>query len=164
MSEGPDLDQALGEIDLPRWQQLCVILTAVGALALGLPLSQAWFAPVPLPSLSAPGPSLDPLFDVLLLGQVLAFAGSFWAQRHWRRRAGAKGPAGAIRRTWLLRYALAATVCVLGGLAFHAAHVAGLLTEAPRILWLGLLPLLALLWMLWQWPDRPSLRKSFSRS
>ena len=164
MSEEVDLGQAVGQLDLPALRQFCVVLTALGALALGLPLSRAWFAPMPLPSTMDPGPSLDWLFNLLLLGQLLALAGSFWVQRAWRRRTRRLTLPAAIRRTWVLRYALAAVVCVLGGLAFYAAHLAGLLTEAPRIPWLGVMPLLALLWMLWQWPDAASLRKIFSRS
>jgi hypothetical protein len=150
------VDQALRDLDLPALRQICVILTGLSALFLGLPITRAWMVPLPPPSLSDPAPSLDLVFSALLLGQGLAFAGSFWVQRAWRR--------WSLRSAWLLRYALCELVCMLGALGFYAAHLQGLLTQAPRVWLLGLLPLLALAWMLWRWPDEALLRKIFSRS
>ena len=126
----------------------CVLLTALGAASIGLPLAWALIDPQPLPSTDAPGHSLDWLFSALFVAQM-AVGLALWVAR---------------RRPLVQRYALAALLCVCGGWAFFVADLDGLLTEAPRIWLLAPLPLLTLFWMRWRWPDAGSPPKPSSRS
>jgi hypothetical protein len=171
-----EMQEALraGSTDLPRLRLICVILTALSALFIAVPVTLAGLQPLPLPGLSDPAPSLDLIFSFLCLLQAVGVLASLALGLLWPRFAGrlpAPGEVwepqalyGAIRRTWLWRFALAEGVCLLGALGFYAAHLQGLLTVAPRVWWLGFLPLLSLAWMLSHWPDAALLQKKLSRS
>lgn len=169
-----ELELGLQGVDLARLRMACVALTAASAFFIGLPCALSWLAPRPLPPIDDPGPSMDGVLSVLLMGQVLLFTLSFALQSFWPR-LGRRRPSGdeawtaewvaqAISKTWLLRFAASEGVCILGAIGFYMAYTQGLLTEAPRIWFLGVIPLFALAWMFLHWPDAVVLKKAFPRS
>ena len=169
-----ELEQGLQGVDLPRLRMACVALTAASAVFMGVPCTLSWLAPRPLPPINDPAPSMDGVLSLLLMGQVLLFTLSFALQSFWPR-LGRRRPQGdeawtaewvaqAISKTWLLRFAACEGACILGAIGFYMAYDKGLLTEAPRVWFLGLIPLGALAWMFLHWPDAAVLKKAFPRS
>jgi hypothetical protein len=163
--------EILGQVDLARLRRVCELMTAIGIVLMALPCALAWVLPQAGPTWRDEAPSLDWLFNLLLLGQLALFSLSFGVKLYWawisRRPSAAVDPAiwgRAIHRLWLLRFALLQGVCLLGALAFYMAYKNGFLTESIHVWLMGLLPLLSLAWMLPHWPDADTLRKAFFHS
>ncbi len=168
------LETALRSGFLPRLRMICVALTGSGALFLGAPIFLSVIAPRPLPGLDDGAKTLDLVLGLLFFLQIVAVVAIFQLKNAWQRLAPRRPEAGeawgpdtlaaAIARVWLIRYALAEGVCVLAGVGLFLAYQQGLVPVATRLALLGLLPVVALAWMILSWPDENDLRKAFLNS